>query len=331
MIDYVRELLKDPAGFERRESELMRDRKYAGTDEVHFKDGRVFERYSQPQTVRGEVVGRVCSFRDVTKRRVAEEGLRRLTSELEDRVRERTAALASSNEELESFAYAASHDLSAPLRRITAFSELLLQQLGPKLTDSERELLVPIHLAAVRLTKLVSDVLELSRVGRDSLPLEPVDLNAVMEEVNEDLTPLIYRSGANVSCGKLPTIRAHPTLIRRLLQNLVENALKYARKDVPPRVEVSGETAPDGSVKLSVKDNGIGFEAELADELFKPFRRLHSQAEYEGSGIGLAICRRIAGRYGAEIRAEGGAGKGATFVIVFPPPKARGDGKLSSS
>jgi signal transduction histidine kinase len=208
--------------------------------------------------------------------------------------------------------------MTAPLRTIVMLAEALEKSLGPKLSKPDRQLLSPIRTGAQRLTKLVADVLELSRIGREALPPEDVELEDVMEEVREALAVPISRARAVVKWKGLPRVRAHRALMRQLFQNLVENALKFRKEGAAPRVELKAEKAADGAVALSVEDNGIGFDPKNADEIFEPFKRLNSQDEYEGSGIGLATCRRIAKRYGADIKAHGAPGRGATFIVVLP-------------
>jgi PAS domain S-box-containing protein len=317
MLAYVRDQLEEWKAFERRERELMADKDYAGLDEIRFKDGRIYERYTQPQRIGNVTIGRVCSFRDVTEQRRTQEDLKRMMSELEERVRQRTIDLANSNAELEMFAFAASHDLGAPLRKILAFLSLLEKRLGSKLTPEESKLLEPIRRAATGMSKLLSDVLELSRVSRKDMPIEPVDLNAVLAEIKADLEVMMAESGAVVESAGLPTVRAHVTLMRRLFQNLVSNAIKF-RGDRPPRV-VIGAKRDNGHWEVSVRDNGIGFDLKYSRSIFQPFSRLNPIGTYQGSGIGLTICKRIVQRYGAEILVDSIPGRGSVFTVRFPP------------
>ena len=166
---------------------------------------------------------------------------------------------------------------------------------------------------------LIADVLTLSRVGRERLPLERVDLNAAAADAVSDLEPAFVESGGVIEIGRLPVVRAHASYMRQLLQNLISNALKFRRPDRAPRIELRSAVAAGGGVDISVRDNGIGFEQRFAEQIFEPFRRLNAVSAYEGSGIGLTTCRRIARLYGGGIRAIGVPGNGATFLVHLPP------------
>ena len=224
-----------------------------------------------------------------------------------------------SNRELESFAYVASHDLQEPLRKIQTFSERLnstsAQDLGPEGRDFVERILK----AAARMRGLIDDLLAYSRVSSTSRPFTSVNLAAVAREVLEDLSVMTERTGATVTLGELPVLEADPTQMRQLLQNLVANALKFHREGVPPVVSVRATLDPRlQRCELRVEDNGIGFEEKYTDRIFNVFQRLHSRGQYEGSGIGLAICRKIAERHGGTIGARSTPGEGATFHVSLP-------------
>lgn len=295
----VLERLADPEAFVRRVRWLYAHRRERSFDEIALSDGRVFERYSSPVYGPGdEYFGRVWYFRDITARLKAQEGLAR------------------SNADLETYA-AASHDLNAPIRKITAFAELLGARVAGKLDESEREMLACIKRAASQMERLTRDVVELSRVARTPEPSEPVDLNDALAEVVAGMDFMIAEAKGTVSADGLPVVLAARGLMLRLLQNLVSNSLKFRHGARAPTVVFTARRAK-GGVEVEVRDNGLGFDPSLAEEIFLPFRRLHPPGAYPGSGIGLSLCRRIVERYGGRIRAEGRPGEGAVFTIWFP-------------
>jgi PAS domain S-box-containing protein len=288
--------------------EFKADRERRIFDETALSDGRIFEFYSCPISgAGGRHFGRVSYWHDVTRRARAEADLR-----------DKSEALIRSNVDLDMFAYAAAHDLNAPLRRIIGFGDILRENLRERLDPAAAQLLTRMREGAAGMSKLITDVLAFSRVGREPLPLEEVDLDALAATVVADLRPEIDAAGAKVEAGPLPVIRAHPTLLRRVLQNLISNALKFRRRNEPPRVAVESRRTAEGFVEISVADNGIGFEQKDAEKVFEPFVRLQPAGEYPGSGIGLAICRRIAERYGGRISAVSEPDKGTVVTLTLP-------------
>lgn len=268
---------------------------------------------------------------EIRERQHAQDELRGHRDRLGDLVRQRTAQLERSNRELEQFAYVASHDLQEPLRKIRAFGNLLASQCGEGLSEKGTDYVARMCSAAERMQSLIEDLLQLSRVSTRGRPFETVDLNKVMEVVLSDLAPRMAATNADVRVEPLPALDADPTQMHRLLQNLVVNGLKFHRQDVPPVVTVSSRTpqsVPPGNAftgkqaenlcEIVVQDNGIGFKAQYADRIFQVFQRLHGQTEYEGSGIGLALCRRIVERHHGIITAQGHPGQGATFIATLP-------------
>jgi PAS domain S-box-containing protein len=228
-------------------------------------------------------------------------------------------SLERSNHELESFAYVASHDLKEPLRKIQSFGERLKSTAAESLGSEGRDYLERMLKAAVRMNGLIDDLLTYSRVTSTHHPFTSVDLAAVAREVLDDLSAMIERTGASVTLGELPVLEADPTQMRQLLQNLVANALKFHRQGVPPVVSVRATLDPRlQRCELRVEDNGIGFEEKYTDRIFNVFQRLHGRVQYEGSGIGLAICRKIAERHGGTIGARSTPGEGATFHVSLP-------------
>jgi signal transduction histidine kinase len=229
----------------------------------------------------------------------------------------RAAELARSNAELEQFASIASHDLQEPLRKVRTFTQQLTVIDSDKLSPKGHDYLERANGAAERMQKLIEDLLKFSRVATHGRPFEPVDLQEVTQGVLVDLEHQIERSGAVVRVGELPTIDADPLQMRQLMQNLVSNALKFQREGVPPEVAVDVSSA-EGEVQITVRDNGIGFESQYAGRIFRVFERLHGRSRYPGTGIGLALCRKIVERHGGRIVAEGEPGVGATFTVTLP-------------
>jgi signal transduction histidine kinase len=233
----------------------------------------------------------------------------------------RAAELARSNGELEQFASIASHDLQEPLRKIRTFTQRLTEIEAERLSDTGRDYLQRSNSAAERMQKLIADLLRFSRVATHGRPFAPVDLEQVTREVLVDLEDQVERSGATVHVGELPTISADALQMRQLIQNLVSNALKFRRPGVTPEVSIDGST--DGATaRIVVRDNGIGFEDQYSRRIFRVFERLHGRNDYPGTGIGLALCRKIAERHGGTIVAESAPGVGSTFTVTVPMHQA---------
>jgi signal transduction histidine kinase len=255
--------------------------------------------------------------------RKAQDDLQRGRDELEARVRERTAELERSNRQLAEFAFMASHDLQEPLRKILAFGDRLRVAAGDTLSPEAHDDLDRMEKAAGRMRDLINALLLYSRVTSKAQPFALVDLGRIMREVMSDLEVHLQETAGVVQVGPLPAIEAEPTQMRQLFQNLLGNALKFCRPGVPPRVEVKGEVVTDGAsgerwCRLEFRDNGIGFENKFGERIFQVFQRLHARHEYEGNGIGLSICRKIADRHGGTITAQGMPGEGSVFVVTLP-------------
>jgi signal transduction histidine kinase len=236
--------------------------------------------------------------------------------------------LEQSNRELQDFASVASHDLQEPLRKIQAFGDRLRKRFGEQLGTDARDYLDRMQNAASRMATLINDLLTFSRVTTRAQPFEPVDLSQIAKEVVSDLELRIESSGGRVEVEHpLPRIEADAVQMRQLFQNLIANALKFHRRDAPPVVRVSAAMLPpqNGSgatCEIRVADNGIGFDAKYLDRIFNVFQRLHGRNEYEGTGIGLAVVRKIAERHGGRITADSREGEGATFIITLPVSQA---------
>jgi signal transduction histidine kinase len=229
----------------------------------------------------------------------------------------RAAELARSNSELEQFASIASHDLQEPLRKVRTFTQQLTVIDADNLSDKGHDYLERANGAAERMQKLIEDLLKFSRVATHGRPFEPLDLQEVTRDVLGDLELQVERSGAVVRVGELPTIDADPLQMRQLIQNLLSNSLKFRREGVPPEVSIDSSSTDDG-VQITIKDNGIGFEPQYAGRIFRVFERLHGRSRYPGTGIGLALCRKIVERHGGRIVAEGVPDGGAKFTVSLP-------------
>jgi signal transduction histidine kinase len=249
----------------------------------------------------------LLAIEDVTERRFTEWRLAEQRRELER-----------SNAALDEFASVASHDLQEPLRKILSFGERLESAAGALLTGDARHSLERMLNAASRMRTLVQDVLAYSQLTTRVQPFTPTDLAWVTREVLVDLDTAIAASGGSVQVDALPVIEADALQMRRLLQNLIGNALKYRKKGVPPEVRVSSTNGTPGWCTVIVQDNGIGFNPAYAEKIFQMFERLHGRTEYDGSGIGLAICRKIVERHGGQIAATSSSGQGATFTVTLP-------------
>ncbi len=250
--------------------------------------------------------GAVVIARDIRERKEAE-------AEIHDAIQR----LKQSNRELEDFAYVASHDLQEPLRKIQAFGDRLHAKYAPELPEQAQDYIARMQSAAKRMQVLINDLLAFSRVTTKAQPFVPVDLEHVGREVAHDLEIRTHEVGAHVEIGSLPAIDADPLQMRQLLQNLISNALKFHREGVPPLVTVNGSAESDRA-QIVVVDNGIGFEEQYAERIFTMFERLHGRGTYEGTGIGLAICRKIVERHGGEIVARSTPGVGSTFIVSLP-------------
>ena len=238
--------------------------------------------------------------------------------------RETAAAVGQANRELEQFASVASHDLQAPLRRIAAFGELLVEDAGPNLNAAAREHLDRMLESAARMKRLIEGLLAYARVTTRGRPFEPVRLATVAQQAVEDLASRIEESQGRVEVGELPTVRADELQMYQLFQNVIGNALKFVAPGRHPVVRVTARLAAPGGVEIAFADNGIGFDEAYLDKLFQPFQRLHSEKEYPGSGIGLAVCQKIAQRHGGTITAHSRPGEGATFVVTLPEGGSEG-------
>ncbi len=263
-------------------------------------------------TDEGEFV--IAFIVDYTIRKRHEDAILEQKKDLEDLAK----ALKTSNEDLENFAYISSHDLQEPLRKIRSFSDMLLNNESEGISAEGKDYLARIQNAASRMQTLIQDLLTFSRLTSRAKGIETVDLNNVVREVLSDLELAISQSDAKITVGKMPIIKAEPTQMRQLFQNLISNALKFRQEHTVPEISIQQKTPALGPdfVEISVKDNGIGFNEKYHDKIFTIFQRLEGK-KYEGTGIGLAICRKIALRHGGNITASSQPGEGAEFTFIL--------------
>jgi light-regulated signal transduction histidine kinase (bacteriophytochrome) len=261
---------------------------------------------------------------------VTEQEVAQRTAELEDKNRQ----LALKNQELDEFTYVASHDLQEPVRKLISFSKLLEQDLGGQLPPQAAKDLHFIVDAATRMRDLIQALLALSRTGRSAMQLGPVDLNVCVDRALEALELRLKETGAEVVRDPLPTVVGDATLLTQLYQNLVGNALKFVAPGQRPRIHFTAQQNENGWV-LGVQDNGIGIAPEHAERIFRPFQRLHSRSQYEGTGIGLAICKKTVERHGGQIWVQSQPGAGSHFQFTLaaaaPAPDKKMDKNLSES
>jgi two-component system sensor kinase FixL len=286
----------------------------------------------------GKLTGSVHVARDITERKQMEEDLRKSRDELKQRVRMRTAELEKANarlrqynrrlealnKELQDFAFVASHDLQEPLRKVRTFGDMLAAKCDVLLDEASKDYISRMQRAAARFQDLLNSLLSYSRVTTKVEPKDETDLGKSVKAALSNLEMMIKEKNGCVEIGDLPRVRADHVRIIQLFQNLIENGLKFNRNGQPPHVKVYSQEAGDKkeSCEICVEDNGIGFEERYLDKIFLPFQRLHGRSsEYEGMGMGLAICKKIVERHGGKISARSEPGRGSTFIVTLPVNK----------
>jgi PAS domain S-box-containing protein len=263
------------------------------------------------------VVGIFGISRDVTELKVAEDKIIELNRDLERRVAERTAQLEAVNQELESFSYSISHDLRTPLRAIDGFSHILLDDYAAKLDEEGKRLLNVVRDNTHRMGQLIDDILKFSRTGRVELTLSGIDMEQMAHAVFEELQSAVTGSKLQMEIDPLPPARGDSAMMRQVFANLISNAIKFSSTRETPRIHVGATVKGDETVYY-VRDNGVGFDMQYADKLFGVFQRLHSVNEFEGTGIGLAIVKRIVTRHGGRVWTDGKVNEGATIYFALP-------------
>jgi len=314
---------------------LERDVPYQAEYRAAWPDGSVHYIASRGKLVRDDE-GRPVRLNgliwDISERRHMEEELRKSRDDLELRVGERTAELSATvarlelvNAELQEFAFVASHDLQEPLRKIQTFCDMAKKRCAPVLDSTSKDYLDRVIKSASRMRQLLSDLLQFSRVATKLEPFEKIDLVKIVQEAVDVFEKTVKNTGALVHIESMPTIEADESQMLRLFQNLIGNALKFRSNGIP-NVKVYGKLVGRGLCEILIEDNGIGFDPKFAELIFKPFQRLHNRNEYEGTGMGLAICRKIIERHGGSISAASEPGKGSTFIIRLPVKQDRWEG-----
>ena len=314
--------------------EVKRRGSFSLESQHRTKDGRIFPVEVTVNYIEFEGREYNCaSARDVTERKEAEKELIAFAAKLEK-----------SNRELQDFAFVASHDLQEPLRKVQAFGDRLKTVCADELSDKGRDYLDRMQSAAGRMQTLIKDLLSFSRVTSKAQPFIPVDLHQVVKEVLSDMEIAIEQLDGQIELSELPVIDADPLQMRQLLQNLISNALKFHKKDETLVIKIYSDiikerrqnmflNIPSGKLcQLVVEDNGIGFDEKYNDKIFTVFQRLHGRSEYEGTGVGLAVCRKIVERHNGTITVKSKPGQGARFFITVPleqPKEEKPDEKKS--
>jgi signal transduction histidine kinase len=257
-------------------------------------------------------------MRDISDVRLLMKKLQMSNEDLEQRVEERTKELVSKNKELQDFAFAASHDLEEPLRKVRVFGGMIKDNYGSLLPENAADYLERMIKANDRMSDMLEGLLNYSRITTQARSFELTDLDKVLDGVLFDLELIIEKSQASIERSELPIIEADADQMRQLLQNLVMNALKFHEPEESPQVKIWAEDGQQDQVTLKVQDHGIGFSEAMREEIFHPFRRLNPRTAYDGSGMGLAVCHKIVERHNGQIWAESQPYKGATFTVVLP-------------
>jgi two-component system, NtrC family, sensor kinase len=295
------------------------------------------ETSSGPLRLGDEIIGTVTVWHDITESRRMEDELLRSRDELEVRVQERTAELQVTNrafkeyavklerlnEELRDFAFIASHDLQEPVRKIQVLGDMLVRKCGSYLDEGGQDCVMRMARSARQMGALIQSLLEYSRVTTRFGPMELVDLSRVVQEIIDEIKPAVESIDGQIEVGTLPIIEADAAQMRHIFQHLIENAIKFSKEDEAPVIKVYGQGAKD-HFKIIVEDNGIGFDEGYLDRIFRPFQQLHERkGQYDGTGMGLAVCRKIVELHGGTITARSTSGVGSVFTVSLPITSSR--------
>jgi PAS domain S-box-containing protein len=283
------------------------------------KDGTVFWTHANVAIFDHSKFGKVLVSvqQDITDRKNAESQIKKLNEELEGRVIQRTELLEAANKELEAFSYSVSHDLRAPLRSVHGFTKILLEDYEPILDDEGKRICQIISSSATQMGKLIDDLLSFSRIGRTNMNPSMLDMRSLAKAAYEEISSSDQKLRTKLKLGKLHKVFGDANLLRIIWNNLISNAIKYSSKEKISEIGIKSQIKYD-SIVYSIKDNGVGFDMDYKHKLFGVFQRLHSEAEFEGNGVGLAIVQRIILKHGGKVWAEGEVGKGATFYFSLP-------------
>jgi PAS domain S-box-containing protein len=312
-----------PAPLEQLNAELLRTGRWEG-ELVHTRrDGTqvvVASRWSMEQDEQGRPLATLETNNDISERKRAEEEIRKLNAELEQRVIERTDELKAANKELEAFAYSTSHDLRAPLRHVVGYSELLQKHAASLLDDKSRRYMMMIMESAKKMGVLIDDLLAFSRIGRAETQNTLVSLGQLVGEVRSEVERETEGRDIAWNVDALPSVFGDRAMLRVALVNLISNAVKFTGTRPQARIDIGCADAKQDEVVVFVKDNGVGFDMKYVNKLFGVFQRLHKAEAFEGTGIGLATVQRIMARHGGRVWAESKVDKGATFYFSVPKP-----------
>ncbi len=296
-------------------------------DEYRFlrSDGEyadIFDRGHVTRDADGKPLRMIGAMQDITERREAEEKIRQLNASLEQRVRERTGQLEAAVKELDAFSYSVSHDLRAPLRAVDGFSRMVAEEYAERLDDDGRRMLGVIRSETQRMGRLIDDLLAFSRLGRQPIEPAPIDMRAMAQEVFDEMTAAEPARRLRLDLQAIPPACGAEAMIRQVWVNLIGNAVKFTKEREVGAIEIGVREDGDAGLCYFVKDNGAGFDTRFSDKLFGVFQRLHSQQEFQGTGVGLALVQRIVQRHGGRIWADSEVGVGATFFFTVPNQKS---------